>query len=131
MRSSAWICDYLVDRQHEALRRRIEIQPNHIAQLGGKGRILRQLEPPHPVRLQTMGGPDPLHRAQRDAGRRDHGPAGPVCALTGRFGKRQRDHVIDQRRRQRRQAGLSGLVVHQAGYTLVHEPLLPAPHTRL
>src|SRR6516225_4338090 len=57
----------LVDRQHEAVGRRIEIQPDHIAQLGGKGGILGQLEAPYPVRLQAVRCPDPLHRAQRDA----------------------------------------------------------------
>ena len=39
---------FLVDRQHQAVRRRVEIKPDHIAQFGGKGRIGRQLEPSHP-----------------------------------------------------------------------------------
>ena len=55
---------FLIDRQHQAVGRRIEIQPDHVAQLGGKGWILRQLEAPHPMRQQTVGGPDALHRAQ-------------------------------------------------------------------
>jgi hypothetical protein len=42
--------------------RRIEIQADHVAQFGGKRRILRQLEAPHPVRLQAVRGPDALHR---------------------------------------------------------------------
>ena len=54
----------LVDRQDEAMSRRIEIQPDHVAQFGAKGRVVRQLEPPHPVRLQAVRRPDPLHRAQ-------------------------------------------------------------------
>ena len=52
---------FLIDRQHQAVGR---IQPDHVAQLGGKGWILRQLEAPHPMRQQTVGGPDALHRAQ-------------------------------------------------------------------
>jgi len=46
----------LVDRQHETVGRRVDIQPDHIAQLGGKGRILRQLEAPYPVRLSVGTG---------------------------------------------------------------------------
>ena len=38
-----------VDRQHQAVGRRVEVQPDDVAQLGGKGRILRQFEAPHPV----------------------------------------------------------------------------------
>jgi hypothetical protein len=34
--------------------RRVEIEPHHIAQLGSKGRILRQFEAPHPMRLQAV-----------------------------------------------------------------------------
>jgi hypothetical protein len=41
----------LVDRQHQAVGRRVEIQPDHVARLGGKSRILRQLEAPDLVRL--------------------------------------------------------------------------------
>ena len=46
----------LVDRQHQAMRRRVEIEPDHVAQFGSNGGIVRQRETPNPVRLQTMGG---------------------------------------------------------------------------
>jgi hypothetical protein len=49
---------FLIDRQHEAVGRRVEIQPDPVAQLGGKSRILRQLEAPHPVRQQAVRRPD-------------------------------------------------------------------------
>jgi len=39
----------LVDRKHQAVGRQVEIQLDDIAQFGGKSRILRQLEAPHPV----------------------------------------------------------------------------------
>ena len=117
----------LVDRQYETMGRRVEIQPNDGAQLGGKSRILRQLETPHPVRLQAVRGPDPLHRAQRHASGHRHCPAGPVRRLAGRLGERQRDHV-DQRRRQRWQTRLSGLLAQQASHPFAHKPLFPAPH---
>jgi hypothetical protein len=36
----------LVDRENQAVGWRVEIEPHHIAQFGGKGRILRQFEAP-------------------------------------------------------------------------------------
>ena len=59
---------------------------------------------------------------------RSHRPARPVRRLAGRLSKRQRDHAVDQRRRQWRQAGFSGLVAQQASDALAHEALLPAPY---
>ena len=73
----------LVNRQHQTVCGRVEIEPDHVAQLGGKRRVLRQLEVAHPMRLQPVRRPDPLHRAQRDAARRRHRPAGPVVASPG------------------------------------------------
>jgi len=49
--------------------------------------------------------------------------------LPRRLRQCQFDHAIDQRRRQWRQPGLSGLIVQQASHAFAHEPLLPAPHT--
>ena len=121
----------LVDREHEAMGRRVEIQPDHVAQLGGKSWILRQLEVLHPVRLQAVRCPDPLYRAQRHTGGRRHRPAGPVRRLAGRLSERQFDHALDQRRRQRRQSGFSGLLAQQTNNALANEPFLPAPDTRL
>lgn len=76
----------LVYRQHQAMRRRVEIEPKDFAQLGGKGRILRQLKATHPVWLQTVHHPDPSHQASaaRAVGRRHRHP-GPVRRLAGRF----------------------------------------------
>ena len=87
----------LVDREHQAVRRRVEIEPDHIAQFGGKRRVLRQLEAPHPVRLQTVRRPDALHRAQRDAARCRHRPAGPMGCLARRLRQGQRDDIVDPR----------------------------------
>jgi hypothetical protein len=122
---------FLVDREHQAVRRRIEIEADHVAQLGGERRIGGQLEAPHPVRLEAMRRPDPLHRAQRYAAGRRHRPAGPMGRLAGRIAKRQRDDTLNQLRRQGRQSGLAGPVAHQAGRAFAHEPLLPAPDAGL
>ena len=63
--------------------RRIEVQADHVAQLGRERRIGGQLEAPYPVRLETVRRPDPLHRAQRYAADRRHGAAGPMGRLAG------------------------------------------------
>jgi hypothetical protein len=121
----------LVDREHDRVRRRVEIESDDVAQLRGERRVRRQLEAPHPMRLQPVRRPDPLHRAQGYAGRGGHRPAGPVRRLAGRIGERQLDHPIHERRRQRWQAGLARLVAQEPGDTFAHEPLLPAPDARL
>ena len=64
VRSSAWICDLLVDREHDGMRRRVDIEPDHVAQLGGERRVRGQLEGPDPMRRKPVRRPDPLHGAQ-------------------------------------------------------------------
>ena len=122
---------FLVDRQHKAVGRRVEIEPDDIAELGGEGRVLGQLEATHPMRLEPVRGPDPLHRAQGDAGRRRHRAAGPVGRLAGRVGQGELHHPVDQWRRQRRQARLARVVAQQAVDARLHEPPLPAPDAGL
>ena len=56
--------------------RRIDIEPDDVAQLGGELRVGGQLELAHPMRLQAMGAPDALHRG--DADRRRPWPSSPA-----------------------------------------------------
>jgi hypothetical protein len=51
----------LVDRQHHGMRRRVEIEPDHVPELGGERWIFGQLEAAHPMRLEPVRGPDPLY----------------------------------------------------------------------
>jgi hypothetical protein len=62
----------LVDREHDGVRRRVDIEPDHVAQLLDELRIVRELELPDPVRLQAVGAPDALDRTGADAGRLGH-----------------------------------------------------------
>ena len=48
------------------VRRRIDVKPDDVAQLGDEFRIARQLELSHPMRLETMRAPDALHRGDAD-----------------------------------------------------------------
>ena len=58
----------LVDRQHDGVRRRIDIEPDHVAQLVDELRVVGELELPPAVRLQPVRLPDAPHRAGADAG---------------------------------------------------------------
>ena len=58
------------------------------------------LKSAHPVRLQPMRRPDPLHAATADPGRLGPRPTGSVRCLAGRFGQRHLDHPLDRLYRQ-------------------------------
>jgi hypothetical protein len=54
---------FLVEREHHGMRRRIDIEPDDVSQLGGKAGIARALEGAQSMRLQLVSPPDALHRA--------------------------------------------------------------------
>src|ERR1700720_4204519 len=53
----------LIDRQDNGVVGRIDVEADDLVQFGGKLRIVGQLELAHPVRLEAMSTPYPLHRA--------------------------------------------------------------------
>ena len=71
----------LVDRQHDGVRRRVDVEPDHVTQLVDELRIVGELELPDPVRLEPVRAPDALDRADADAGRLRHHRGGPVGGL--------------------------------------------------
>src|SRR6516164_1707883 len=85
----------LVDREHEAVRRRVDVKANHIVHFRGELRVAAELEDPQPMRCKTMGTPDFLYGADRQAHRLSHPPAGPVGGLTRRRVERARDQPPD------------------------------------
>ena len=119
-----------VDRQHHRMGRRIDIEPDDVGELGGKAGIARALEGAQPVRLQFVRPPDALHRTHRDADGLGHRPAGPVGRLVRRLGARQCHHPRRGFRRDRRLAGLAGLVAQQTLDPALGKALLPPPHRR-
>ena len=121
----------LVDREHHRVLGRIDVQADDVPELGRELGVLGQLERFDPVGLQSMGGPDPLHRTQADLCRLRHRPTAPVGRLAGRFAQRQRDHPLHHRLGQRRLARRPALVAQEPVDALFHEPFLPAPHRRL
>src|SRR6516162_1487980 len=108
----------------------IHVKPNNISELVGKAGVARALEGAQPVRLQFVRLPDALHRTQRDADGFGHRPAGPVGGFVRRLGAGHRHHARRGFRRDRRLAGLAGLVAQQPVDPALGKALLPSPHRR-
>ena len=122
----------LVDRQHDRMRRRIDVEADDVLQLGGELRIVGELELAHPVRLQPMAAPDALHRGDADPGRLGHRRGRPVGRLAGGVaGRSARPPARSPSRRQGRLARRPRLVAQQPVDARLHEALLPAPDHRL
>ncbi len=121
----------LVDRQHQRVLGRIDIKTDDILHLGGKLRVVRQLEGAHPVRFEAVRRPDALHAAVADPGGFRQRPASPVRPLARWLGQGQFDHPLDHRWRQRRLAGWPRGLVQQAVDALGQNARLPAPDRRL
>ncbi len=120
----------LVEREHDGVARRIHIEPDDVLDLLGEGRIVRALEAADPMRLEAMGIPDALDRAQGDPDGLRQGAAGPVGDLTGRFGAGEGEHLGDGVGGVRRLAGRTGLVAQEALDAFLGVALLPAPDGR-
>ena len=68
----------LVHAHHHGVGRRLQVQADHIVDLGLGLRIGRELEGRHPMGLQGMRLPDPVHGAVRDPRRPGHIARRPV-----------------------------------------------------
>jgi hypothetical protein len=64
----------LIDRQDNGVVGRIDVEADDLVQFGDKLRIVGQLELTHPVRLEAMSTPYPLHRADANPGRPSPSP---------------------------------------------------------
>jgi hypothetical protein len=65
----------LVERKHDGVGRRLDIEPDHVAQFVDEVRIVRELELPITVRLKPVRLPDAPDRAGADLpGPRSSGP---------------------------------------------------------
>ena len=98
--------------------------------LAAKTGVARALEGPQAMRLQVVPPPDALHRAQREPHRLGHCTAGPMGRLMRWCGAGQRHQLGRFIGRDRRFAGLAGLVAQQTLHAGFGEALLPAPHGR-
>ena len=121
----------LIDRQDNGVVGRIDVEADDLVQFGGKLRIVGQLELTHPVRLEAMSTPYPLHRADANPGRLRHRRTAPVTGRRWRASQGQGDHTFSHLRAQRWNARPSCLVPPKANGSFVAETFLPAPDHRL
>ena len=121
----------LIDRQDNSVVGRIDVEADDLVQFGGKPRIVGQLELAHPVRLEAMSTPYPLHRADANSGRLRHRRTGPVTGCRRRPSQRQGDHTFGSFRAERWNARPPCLVPPKASGSFVSETFLPAPDHRL
>ena len=113
------------------MRRRIDIEPNHVAQFVDEARVVRELELANPVRLETVGAPNSLDGADAETRRLRHQGASPMGRFAGRIAERQGDDAFDRLARDRFDARGPRLVAKQAFEAFFNEPLLPAPDAGL
>lgn len=75
---------FLVDAQHNGVRRRVHVQSDDISELFRKVRVATELERADPMRLQLVSKENPLHGAPADAKFLREGPRTPVRRVLGR-----------------------------------------------
>src|SRR5258708_22817161 len=81
----------LVDRQDNGVVGRIDVEADDLVQFGGKLRIVGHLELAHPVRLEAVSTPYPLHLADANPSLLRPRRTGPRTGLLDRAGVRHRD----------------------------------------
>ena len=84
----------LVHTQHQGLVGRIEIKPDHVAELGHKGAIAAELEGLGQVRFEAVLPPDPPDSGLAQALGCSHGARAPV----GRVGRKLMQGRVNHRR---------------------------------
>jgi hypothetical protein len=117
----------LVNGQDYRGDRRIHVEPDDVADLGGGVRVVGQLEGADTVWLKTVQTPDTLHVGETNARRLGHGAPRPMGRPAGRFGKRESDHPLAHLGPERRDARRACPVAQKALHAFPGEALLPAP----
>ena len=122
---------FLIDRQHDGVGWRIDIETNNITQFTDEVGIARELELSKAVRLQTMETPDAPDRAFTDTDRRRHHRGRPMGRLDGRLRQRQGDDALGNLGGQGRNTRRARFVTQKAINAFFHEALLPTPDAGL
>ena len=121
---------FLVDREHHGVGWRMHVEADNVLDLFGEGRVGGTLEGAQAVRLEAVLFPDALDRAQRQADRLGHRPAGPMGGFARRFGAGQGQHPGHGGGGDRRFARRPALVAQQTLHPGLGVAALPAPHRR-
>ncbi len=121
---------FVIDRQDESVGRRRHVEADDVFELGDRVGIIRAFEGAQTMRLQFVGLPDPLRRAQRHTHHLGHGATSPMGDLARRFAAGQRDQSLNIIGGDRWFARPAGSFKEKAINTRVGEPPLPAPDHR-
>jgi hypothetical protein len=121
----------LIDREHDRVGGRIDIEPDNVAQLSDEPGVVGQPKAFHPVRLKAVRPPDALDRTRANTDGFRHHRGRPVGCLGGRVGLGERHDVLGDVCSQRRDARGSRLITQQAVVAHPHEAFLQAPRTGL
>ena len=78
--------------------RRVEVQPDHVAQLLLEGRVIAELEGADQVRLQSVGAPHPVDEAVCRVQMPRHRPARPMRRVDRYRLRRRLDDLASQLR---------------------------------
>jgi hypothetical protein len=121
----------LVDGKDNSVRRRIDLEPDRVAQFVDERRVIGELELPDAVWLKSVGAPDALHGRDADAGCLRHRCAGPMRGFGPRRLHRQRHDAFGDSGIKLRDARRPRLVAQQPFKALVGKAFLPAPDAGL
>jgi hypothetical protein len=122
---------FLIQRQHQRVLGRIDVEPDNIAHLLDEPGIVGELEAFHAVRLEPVLAPDMMDRRRCEATGLRHAAQRPLGGIRRFFVQRafhHRRHLLGRERRERLTARC---VPEQAIGAVVHVAFLPAPDRRL
>src|SRR3974390_3167756 len=122
---------FLIDREHDGVVGRVDVQANDLLELGPELRIVGQLKAAYQMRSQAMSAPDTLHRTDADPSRLRHCRARPMAGCWRRPRQGHGDNPFGHFRAQRWNTRGARLVAPKPRRALVPEPFLPAPDHRL
>jgi hypothetical protein len=122
---------FLVDRGHDGMGRRVDVETDDVARLRYELEIVRRLEVANAVWREAMRLPDPLNRRYANADRLRHGGGGPMGRLVRWLDRGQGDDPVDGRLLEWRHPRRSGLVAQKAVDASSGEAFLPAPDADL
>src|SRR3984957_16771894 len=114
----------LVDGKDNSVRRRIDIEPDHVAQLVNERGVFGELELPDAVWLKSVGAPDALHGRDADAGCLRHRCVRPMRRFGHRRLHRQRHDAFGDSGIKLRDARRPRLVGYCSPLGQVREALL-------
>jgi hypothetical protein len=120
---------FLIDRQHDSLRRRVHVKADDVGQLSGEIRVAGAFKRANTMRLEFMGLPDALDRSQRKPRSLGHGDLSDALSRQAAW-RRSSPRPARLSRRRWAVCRHARLVSEQPAHAFFGKPRLPAPHHR-